>query len=68
MFLPPECCSFETDSYSMKKADIWSLGITLYCLAYNKLPFTTGDTEIDIMNNICSQEISFEGRLISQEL
>lgn len=62
LFLPPECCSFDVDAYSMKKADIWSLGITIYCLTFNRLPFTTGDTEIEIMNNICSQDISFHGR------
>lgn len=54
MFLPPESCSFEVDRYSLKKADIWALGITLYCLTFNKLPFESGETEIDIMNNICS--------------
>jgi serine/threonine protein kinase len=34
-FLAPECCSFDVDSYSMKKADIWALGVSLYCLTYN---------------------------------
>jgi serine/threonine protein kinase len=45
-FLPPECCSFDSDVYSMKKADIWALGITLYCLTYNTFPFELGNTEI----------------------
>lgn len=34
-FLPPECCSFDTSIYSMKKADIWALGMTLYILTFN---------------------------------
>ena len=38
-FLPPECCSFETDVYSMKKADIWALGMTIFCLTFNRFPF-----------------------------
>jgi len=42
VFYPPECCSldeFEQKAYSMKKADIWALGITLYCMVFNKMPF-----------------------------
>lgn len=46
LFLPPECCSFDVDSFSMKKADIWALGITLYCLTFNTFPFELGNTEI----------------------
>ena len=41
-FLSPECCSFDVNTYSMKKADIWALGITLYILAFNKFPFDLG--------------------------
>jgi serine/threonine protein kinase len=67
-FLPPECCSFETDIYSMKKADIWALGMTLYCLTFNRFPFTLGNTEIQLMENICQHELKFEGREISNEL
>lgn len=54
MFLPPESCSFDSMSYSMKKADIWSLGVTIYILTFNKLPFDCGYTELDIMDNICN--------------
>lgn len=68
MFLPPESCSFDADSYSLKKADIWSLGIVIYCLSYNKLPFPSGQTEIELMQNICEKPISFESRKISPEL
>lgn len=42
MFLPPESCSFDSLSYSMKKADIWALGMTVYILTFNKLPFEFG--------------------------
>jgi serine/threonine protein kinase len=68
MFLPPESCSFDSMSYSMKKADIWSLGLTIYILTFNKLPFNCGQTEIDIMDNICTFELKFEERRISDEL
>ena len=52
-FLPPECCSFDVETCSMKKADVWALGITLYCTAFNKLPFELGSTEIEVMESIC---------------
>ena len=68
MFLPPESCSFDSMSYSMKKADIWSLGLTIYILTFNKLPFNIGQTEIDIMDNICTFDLKFEEREISPEL
>lgn len=68
MFLPPESCSFDSTFYSMKKADIWALGITIYILSFNRFPFETGQTEIDLMENICNFELRFDGRNISQEL
>mmetsp|Transcript_10551 Transcript_10551/g.15428 ORF Transcript_10551/g.15428 Transcript_10551/m.15428 type:complete len:621 (-) Transcript_10551:32-1894(-) len=36
-FMPPE--SQEGASFDLKKADIWSLGITLYVFLFGKLPF-----------------------------
>ena len=68
MFLPPECCSFDVDKYSMKKADIWALGVTLYSLTFNHMPFSTKGTELNIMENICNKEISYESRSISEDL
>lgn len=68
LFLPPESCSFDSMSYSMKKADIWSLGMTLYILTFNSFPFPFGNTEIDIMENICTFNLHFDGRDISPEL
>jgi serine/threonine protein kinase len=41
-FLPPESCSFDSKDYSMKKADIWALGITIYILTFNRFPFDFG--------------------------
>ena len=67
-FLPPESCSFDSSSYSMKKADIWSLGLTIYILTFNRLPFEFGSTEIDIMERICSFNLSFDSREISRDL
>jgi serine/threonine protein kinase len=68
-FLPPECCSFDSNAYSMKMADIWALGITIYILTFNKFPFSIGQTtEIGLMENICNFTLNFEGRDISPDL
>lgn len=40
LFLPPECCQIEhNERISMKKADVWALGITAYIMVFNKFPF-----------------------------
>lgn len=44
----------------MKKADIWALGITLYCMTYNKLPFQIGGSSFDVMEVIANQRITFD--------
>ena len=49
-------------------ADIWALGVTIYCLTFNHMPFSTSGTELNIMENICKKEISFESRAISADL
>lgn len=37
-FLPPELCGKHGD-VSGKAADVWSMGISLFCLRYGKIPF-----------------------------
>lgn len=80
MFLPPECCSMVetvTKPYSMKKADVWALGMTLYVITFNRFPYdfncmTNGHctTELDIMEAIANVNVQFpeSDRRISPEL
>ncbi|KIW22881.1 uncharacterized protein PV07_11131 [Cladophialophora immunda] len=38
-FLPPELCIARHGDVSGRAADIWSMGVTLYCLKYGRIPF-----------------------------
>ena len=38
-FLPPELCVTKHGDISGKAADIWSMGISLYCLRFGCIPF-----------------------------
>ena len=50
-FLPPELCESKHGDVSGKAADIWSMGVSLYCLKYGKLPFQR-TTVIEILDAI----------------
>lgn len=46
-FLPPELCVSKHGAISGKAADIWSMGVTLYCLYFGRVPFEkTGVLEL----------------------
>ncbi|KAL8805880.1 MAG: hypothetical protein Q9182_001661 [Xanthomendoza sp. 2 TL-2023] len=38
-FMPPELCVARHGDISGKAADIWSMGVTLYCLRFGRIPF-----------------------------
>jgi calcium/calmodulin-dependent protein kinase kinase 2 len=38
-FLAPELCVARHGDVSGKAADIWSMGVSLYCLRYGRIPF-----------------------------
>ena len=38
-FMPPELCVTKHGEISGRAADIWSMGVTLFCLAFGKIPF-----------------------------
>ncbi|KAH8821671.1 BcCMK3, calcium/calmodulin-dependent protein kinase [Xylogone sp. PMI_703] len=38
-FLPPELCVAKHGNISGRAADIWSMGVSLYCLRFGRIPF-----------------------------
>ena len=53
----------------MKKADIWALGVTLYCMTFNKMPFPIHGTDIEVMDRIYNNRIAFDSeREVSADL
>jgi calcium/calmodulin-dependent protein kinase kinase 2 len=38
-FLPPELCVARHGEVSGRAVDVWSMGVTLYCLAFGRIPF-----------------------------
>lgn len=64
-FLPPELCVAKHGDVSGTAADIWSMGISLYCLRYGKLPFHHAGV-LEMYESIRNEEIpipSDEGSL-----
>lgn len=55
-FMSPESgkTSKYAGDYSAKKADIWSLGVTLFCFTFKNVPFD-GENILEILANIEEQ-------------
>ncbi len=59
-FLPPELCVIKHGDISGKAADIWSMGVTLYCLKYGRIPFERSGI-FDLYEAIKSEDPSLNG-------
>ncbi|CAG8708025.1 7615_t:CDS:10, partial [Acaulospora morrowiae] len=55
-FMAPELCIAHHGEISGKAADIWSMGVTLYCLAFGCLPFEE-DNIIDLYESIKNDDV-----------
>jgi [calcium/calmodulin-dependent protein kinase] kinase len=58
-FLPPELCVVKHGDISGRAADIWAMGITLYCLRFGRLPFGESGV-LELYESIKSNEPTFE--------
>ena len=56
-FYAPEICTAHHGDLSAKAADIWALGITLYCMLFGKLPFVGGNI-LQLYENIRNEQLS----------
>ncbi|SCV05698.1 LANO_0H13212g1_1 [Lachancea nothofagi CBS 11611] len=61
-FTAPELCNFEEQDVNIDgfQLDVWALGITIYCLLENSLPFW-GENEFDTFQKIVSNKLSHRG-------
>ncbi|OCK82711.1 Pkinase-domain-containing protein [Lepidopterella palustris CBS 459.81] len=59
-FMPPELCVAKHGQVSGRAADIWSMGVTLYCLRFGKIPFEkTG--MLELYDSIRNDNVDLEG-------
>lgn len=58
-FMPPELCVPKHGDVSGKAADIWSMGVTLYCLRFGRIPFEKGGM-IELYDAIRTAEVELE--------
>lgn len=57
-FFAPECCDPNIETHSGRAADIWALGVTLYCLIFNQLPYWDQDmNEYQILDVILNEPV-----------
>ncbi|KAI9672209.1 MAG: hypothetical protein M1831_002023 [Alyxoria varia] len=59
-FMAPELCIVNHGDVSGKSADIWSMGVTLYCLRLGKVPFCQ-TSMIDLYQAIVNEPVPLEG-------
>lgn len=59
-FMPPELCVARHGQVSGRAADIWSMGVTLYCLRYGRIPFEK-HTMLELYEAIRNDDVDLSG-------
>ncbi|CZT05391.1 related to calcium/calmodulin dependent protein kinase C [Rhynchosporium graminicola] len=59
-FLPPELCVTRHGDVSGKAADIWSMGVSLYCLRFGRIPFERSGV-LELYDSIRNDHPEIEG-------
>ncbi|KAF9428015.1 hypothetical protein BGZ94_003619 [Podila epigama] len=59
-FMAPELCRPDHGQVSGRATDIWSMGVTLYCLRYGRLPFVSSNI-IDLNRIIRENDFDLPG-------
>ncbi|KAK6439476.1 hypothetical protein LTR95_004309 [Oleoguttula sp. CCFEE 5521] len=58
-FMPPELCVAKHGEVSGRAADVWSMGVTLYCLRYGHIPFEK-DNMLELYDSIRDDALVIE--------
>ena len=58
-FLPPELCITKHGDVSGRAADIWAMGVSLYCLRFGRIPFERSGV-LELYDAIKSDEICID--------
>ncbi|CAO3596662.1 unnamed protein product [Absidia cylindrospora] len=66
-FMAPELCKPHHGEVSGKAADIWSMGVTLYCLVYGHLPFSSTNL-LELMDKINNDPVDYSGHTLSDDV
>ena len=65
-FLPPELCVAKHGDVSGKAADIWSMGVTLYCLRFGHIPFEKPGV-LDLYESIKTDDLELDAEETVEE-
>ena len=68
--MAPEGCDSQITECSGRSADVWALGVTMYAMCFNEIPFQ-GTTEFLVMESIRTDEIKepqMSDRVLSEDL
>ena len=58
-FMPPELCVPKHGQVSGRAADIWSMGVTLFCLRYGRIPFEKGSI-IELYDSVRNDDLTMD--------